>query len=158
MWERKDEGSYPGYEPLWLEWWCHWKRGFPGGPVVKNRLPNPLSLGWEDPLEKEMATHSSILAWGIPQTEEPGGLQPMESQRVGHNSATKPPPSLTKVRNWRGSSVLERGLRFRDCFCLQQSELVMLVKHSREDVLEWSFGKVRPECKGLWQRLAEILG
>ena len=34
----------------------------------------------------------------------------------------------------------------------------MLVKHSREDVLEWSFGKVRPECKGLWQRLAEILG
>ena len=35
------------------------------------------SLGWEDPLEKEMATHSSILAWEIPGTEEPGGLQPM---------------------------------------------------------------------------------
>ena len=35
------------------------------------------SLGWEDPLEKEMATHSSILAWRIPQTEEPGGLQAM---------------------------------------------------------------------------------
>ena len=41
------------------------------------------SLGWEDPLEKEMATHSSIPAWGIPWTEEPGGLQSMESQR-GH--------------------------------------------------------------------------
>ena len=42
------------------------------------------SLGWEDPLEKEMATHSSNLAWKIPWTEEPGGLQAMESQRVGH--------------------------------------------------------------------------
>ena len=44
------------------------------------------SLGQEDPLKKGMATHSSILAWRIPLTEEPGGLQPMESQRVGHNS------------------------------------------------------------------------
>ena len=43
------------------------------------------SLGWEDLLEKEMATHSSILAWGIPGTEEPGGLQSMGSQRVGHD-------------------------------------------------------------------------
>ena len=43
------------------------------------------SLGWEDPLEKRMATHSRILAWRIPWTEEPGGLQSMGSQRVGHN-------------------------------------------------------------------------
>ena len=43
------------------------------------------SLGWEDPLEKEMATHSSILAWRIPWTEEPGGLQSTGSQRVGHD-------------------------------------------------------------------------
>ena len=43
------------------------------------------SLRWEDPLEKRMATHSSILAWKIPWTEEPGGLQSMESQRVRHN-------------------------------------------------------------------------
>ena len=43
------------------------------------------SLGWEDPLEKEMATHSSILAWKIPWTEELGGLQSMGSQRVGHD-------------------------------------------------------------------------
>ena len=42
------------------------------------------SLGWEDPLEKGMATHSSILAWRIPWTEEPGGLQSTGSQRVGH--------------------------------------------------------------------------
>ena len=43
------------------------------------------SLGWEDPLEKGIATHSSTLAWRIPWTEEPGGLQSMGSQRVGHN-------------------------------------------------------------------------
>ena len=41
-------------------------------------------LGWEDPLEKGKATHSSILAWRVPWTEEPGVLQSMESQRVGH--------------------------------------------------------------------------
>ena len=46
------------------------------------------SLGWEDPLEKEMATHTSILAWRIPWTEKPGGLQSMGSQRVGHNRVT----------------------------------------------------------------------
>ena len=43
------------------------------------------SLGQEDPLEKEMATHSSTLAWKIPWMEEPGGLQSMGSQRVGHD-------------------------------------------------------------------------
>ena len=43
------------------------------------------SLGLEDPLEKEMATHSSTLAWSVPWREEPGRLQPMGSQRVGHN-------------------------------------------------------------------------
>ena len=53
---------------------------FPSGSVVKKKKKLPAnagdvgSLGWEDPLEKEMATHSSILAWEIPQTEEPGGL------------------------------------------------------------------------------------
>ena len=47
------------------------------------------SLGWEDPPEKEMATHSNILAWEIPWTEEPDGTQSMESQRVGYNLATK---------------------------------------------------------------------
>ena len=47
------------------------------------------SLCWEAPLEKEMATHSSTLAWKMPWTEEPGGLQSMGSQRVGANLATK---------------------------------------------------------------------
>ena len=67
--------------------------GFTSALVVKN-LPavqemEVQSLGQEDPLEKEMATHSSIFAWEIPRTEEPGGLQSMGSQRVGHNLATK---------------------------------------------------------------------
>ena len=43
------------------------------------------SLGWEDPLERKMAIHSRILAWELPRTEEPGGLQSMESQRAEHN-------------------------------------------------------------------------
>ena len=43
------------------------------------------SLGWEDPLENEVATHSNILAWRIPWTEEPDGLWSMGSQRVGHD-------------------------------------------------------------------------
>ena len=67
--------------------------GFPGGSVVKN-LPakqemQVQSLGREDSLEKEMSTHSSILAWEIPWTEEPGGLQSMGSQRVRHDLGTK---------------------------------------------------------------------
>ena len=47
------------------------------------------SLSWEDPLEKEMATYCSILAWEIPQTEEPGGLLSMGLQRVGHDLVPK---------------------------------------------------------------------
>ena len=50
------------------------------------------SLGWENPVEEEMAAHSSILACEIPWTEESGGLQPMGSQRVRHNLMTKPQP------------------------------------------------------------------
>ena len=66
--------------------------GFPGGAVVKNP---PASVGdtrdvgsipgQEDPLEEEMATHFSILAWKIPWTEKPGGLQSVVLQRIGHD-------------------------------------------------------------------------
>ena len=61
----------------------------PGGTAVKTLPDNVRDAGLipesEDPLEEEMATHSSILAWRIPWTEEPGGLQSMVSQRVRHN-------------------------------------------------------------------------
>ena len=67
--------------------------GFPSGLAVKNppvmQETWAQSLGQEDPLEKEIATHSSILAWGISRTEEPGGLQSMGSHRAGHDIATK---------------------------------------------------------------------
>ena len=60
--------------------------------TVKNlptRLENRVqSLGWEDPLEEGIATHSSILAWEIPRTEEPGGLQSKGLQRVQHDLVT----------------------------------------------------------------------
>ena len=63
-----------------------------GAPLVVQNLPavqetkemRVLSLGWADPLEKGMVTHSSILAWRIPWTKEPGGLQTIGSKRVGH--------------------------------------------------------------------------
>ena len=67
--------------------------GFPGAQIVKN--PPTMqetwvwSLGWKDPLEEDKATHSSILAWRISWTEEPGGLQSKGSQRIGHDWATK---------------------------------------------------------------------
>ena len=65
------------------------RKGFPGGSGVENPSAKQemevQSLGQEDPLKKEMATHSSILAWGIPRTEEPEGLQSIWSQRVGHD-------------------------------------------------------------------------
>ena len=64
---------------------------FLGGSEGKESAYNEgdpgLIMGREDPLEKEMATHSSILVWRIPRTEEPGGLQSIESQRVGCNLA-----------------------------------------------------------------------
>ena len=67
-------------------------QGFPGGSDGKN--PPAMwvawvwSLGWGDPLEESVATHSSILAHRIPWTEEPGGLQSLGSQRAGHDWAT----------------------------------------------------------------------
>ena len=69
-------------------------QSFPGGSVLKNiclpmRETQVRSLCLEDPLEKEMANHFNILAWEIPWTEEPGGLQAMGLQRVGHNLVAK---------------------------------------------------------------------
>ena len=72
---------------------CNGNQGFPGGSAMKN-LPAMQemcvrSLGREDPLEKEMATHSNIPDWEIPWTEEPGRVQSMWWQRVKHNLETK---------------------------------------------------------------------
>ena len=65
----------------WFYFMIMYLVGFAGGSVVKNppamQEPQVQSLGWKDPLEKEMATYSSILAWETPRREEPGGLQSM---------------------------------------------------------------------------------
>ena len=72
------------------------------------------SLGWENPLEKEMATHSSLLAWRIPWAEEPGGLQSTGSQRVGHDRTTSLSLSLWSGMEARRSSGF---LIIILCFC-----------------------------------------
>ena len=65
---------------------CVYIWDFPGGSDSKVAAYNVVqSLGWEDPLEKEMATHSSTLAWKIPWMEEPGRLMSLGPQRVGHD-------------------------------------------------------------------------
>ena len=65
-----------------------------------------LSLGWESPLEKEMATHFSILAWEILWTEEPGGLQSMGLQTVGHDLSTNQQQSQMLPRHYLAAYVL----------------------------------------------------
>ena len=79
-------------------------------------------LGWEDPLEEETATHSSILAWRIPWTKKPGGLQPMASQ-VRHNLATKPPPPPGITKSYH-IAILASDFLFRNK--VYQSRLVPL--------------------------------
>ena len=88
---------YPYKNPLWKPFMIYWAPFFPPraflvAQTIKN-LPAMWetwvwSMGWEDPLQKGIAIHSSILAWRIPWTEEPGGLQSMGLQRVGHNWST----------------------------------------------------------------------
>ena len=72
------------------------------------------SLGQEDPLEEEMATHSSILAWRIPWTEEPGGLQYMGLQRVRHDWEQHPEKimSLITLENWPGGLMKNASISF----------------------------------------------
>ena len=70
------------------------------------------SLGQKDTLEKEMATYSTILAWEIPWTEKPGGLQSMGSQRVGHNLATKHLCTLSHTVNSKILSYSKTGYSY----------------------------------------------
>ena len=74
-----------GVMPGKFDFYCKRIRDFPGGSDGKASAYNVGDLGREDPPEKEMATHSSTLAWKIPWMEEPGRLQSMGSQRVGHD-------------------------------------------------------------------------
>ena len=88
LWNSSFKGEYLSFSPLLftsllssgLSWWLKKVKRLP----TLQETPVQ-SLGLEDPLKKEMATHSSTIAWRIPWTEESGGLQSMGSQRVGHN-------------------------------------------------------------------------
>ena len=80
--------SRVGLAMAMLPWWL---RRLSVSTIWETRVR---SLGQEDPLEKEMAMHSSTIAWKIPWTEEPGGLQSMGSQRVGHDWVTSTSLSL----------------------------------------------------------------
>ena len=92
-------------------------------PVVQEMQIQSLdSLGREDPLEKEMATHSSILDWKIPWTEEPGRLQAMGLQRVRHDWETKQQQDICMTQETATSCVCpfgplmeKQGPRTRDC-------------------------------------------
>ena len=107
--------------------WC-----LPGGSVVKNppttQETQGRSLGWEDPLEEEMATHSSVPAWKTPWTEEPGGLQSMGvTKRVRHGWRTKQTPieAAETVPVWskdwsRGRERWRRLWKLRGCVCPHQ--------------------------------------
>ena len=96
----------PGSEGSTCVWPCSLKpRGVPGGSDTKESAcnagdrPRFHPCGWEDPLEEGMTTHSRILAWRIPGTEEPGGLWSTGSQRDGHDSATKGQHSESCLRD-----------------------------------------------------------
>ena len=90
--------SFSHFFPVPNILWVSIYMGFPGGSLVKN-LPTMQetqvqSLDQEDPLEEGLATHSSILAWRIPRTEEPGRLQSTGSHRVGHDWSDWAPTSV----------------------------------------------------------------
>ena len=99
------------------------------------------SLDQEDPLEKEMATHSSTLAWRIPWTEEPGGLQSMESQRVRHDWATE------HAHNNVLGNLLETD---RDRKPKQTEGVLAFIEteHSPETIYVCSCSNTK--CKNLW--------
>ena len=83
-------------------WWLSGREPSTGGgdAVQETKETWARSLGWEDPLEEEMATHSSILAWRIPWTREPGSLQSMGLQRVGHDWASGHFVSFTLIHHY----------------------------------------------------------
>ena len=130
-----------------LKGYCNCLRDFPGGSEVKVSAWNAGDLDWslgqEDPLEKEMATHSSTLAWRIPWREEPGRLQSMGSQRVGHDWVTslthsvivwKVSPSFTKEYEGSIRSHLGWGL-----FVVYGQILLLLIakQKGQRKILYW---------------------
>ena len=93
------------------------------------------SLGREDPLEKEMATHSSILAWRIPWTEEPEGLQPMGFQRVGHEWGIDTHMELSRISSF---TFMSDSPNFCWCQLFRWREAVHGISKSRTQLSDWA--------------------
>ena len=100
------------------------------------------SLGWEDPLEKEMTMHSSTIAWKIPQTEEPGRLQSVGSQRVRHDWATNTHHVKWWIRLFFGlwrrdsheTSLVVQWLRI--CLAMPKTWVLSLFRELRSHILQ----------------------
>ena len=115
--------------------WTHME-GFLGGTVVKNPLTSAgdmdLPPGWEDPLEKELETHSSVLAWKIPWTEEPGQLQSMGSQCVRHTWAAEHACTHAGTQTQSKPTVFQ----LRSCIWFQDlMKLRFLMSHCRKNLV-----------------------
>ena len=105
------------------------------------------SLGWEDPLEKEMETHSSILAWKILWTEEPGRLQSMGMQRVRHDWATN---TSTSNESWTVKKAeLWRTDAFELCCWRRLLRVLWIGRRSNQSVLKESENEVTQSCPTL---------
>ena len=107
------------------------------------------SLSWEDPLEKGKATHSSILAWRISWTEEPGRLQSLGSQRVGHNLATFTftlfqTSTVSELRTSRCSSWIQKRLRDQRSNCQHPSDHRKKQENSRKTSTSASLITLKP--------------
>ena len=127
--------------------------------VVKNPLakqePPLQSLGPKDPLEKEITTHTSILAWEIPWTEEPGGLPSMGPLRVRHNLATE--CAWPRTRTYSGScrSLFKGAVMRSDILLEVDSRAVVLKVWSLNQQQQYSLGLVRNPNSGVPSRPAE---
>ena len=158
---RKKEANCLIFVCLFVFWFWQMNRGledFPGGSDVKTSVYNVgdwvQSLGWEDPLEKKMAIHSSTIAWKIPWTEEPGRLQFAGLQRVRHDWATS---QNTKIGSQETPGVTgkfglgvpnEAGQRLIG-FC-QENTLVIantLFNNTREDSTHENYQMVNTEMR-----------
>ena len=102
-------------------------------------------LGWEDPLEKETATHSSILAWRIPGTEKPGGLPSMWSHRVGHDwsdlAAAAAAAVISIIHRWCCAVYLTHVFNYHSCSWV--SQVILVVKKPPADARDiWDTGLI----------------
>ena len=112
------------------------------------------SLGWGDPLEKEMAIHSSILAWEIWWTEEPGGLHSMGSQQVRHNQGTKHACLYKYIWQGKGETVFFPFFFFAKCCKLLNLNVQPLCFHAS---FTGSTRGLKKKVKAKWKPTAQCM-